>query len=396
VHEELLALGAQLSYPALTSFCRRCGIQRTEKVPAGRYSFAPGEEMQHDTSLHRIQIGGHERRATTAALVLCYSRMLYFQHYPRFTRFECKLFLTKALQYFGGACRVCLIDNTHLVVLSGTGSRMVPVPEMAALAERYGFVFKAHEKGDANRSGRVERPFAYIENNFLAGRDFQDWEDANRQAGAWCDTVNASVKRHLRASPRELYAAEQPQLVAPPAWVSEVYALHHRIVDVEGCVTVHTNRYSAPAQLIGRRVEVRETENRIEVYCGPRRVACHPRLLEACGQRVLLPEHRPAREQNHRTQPPAEEKTLLELAPELAEYVAALKQHAGGRGTPALRRLLQIVRDYPRQSVLPAVSSAAHYRLYDLERLERMVLRQIAGDYFLLPDPDGSDNDRGD
>ena len=40
---------------------------------------------------------------------------------------------------------------------------MVPVPEMAAFAERYGFDFVAHEKGDANRSAHVERRFDYIE-----------------------------------------------------------------------------------------------------------------------------------------------------------------------------------------------------------------------------------------
>lgn len=46
---------------------------------------------------------------------------------------------------------------------------------MAAFAERFGFSFVAHEPGDANRSGRVERPFSFIENNFLAGRTFSSW-----------------------------------------------------------------------------------------------------------------------------------------------------------------------------------------------------------------------------
>ncbi len=35
------------------------------------------------------------------SLVLCYSRLIFFQVYPRFTRFECKAFLTEALCYFG-------------------------------------------------------------------------------------------------------------------------------------------------------------------------------------------------------------------------------------------------------------------------------------------------------
>jgi hypothetical protein len=43
------------------------------------------------------------------------------------------------------------------------------VPEMAAFGERFGFQFAAHAIGNANRSARVERPFHFIEHNFLAG-----------------------------------------------------------------------------------------------------------------------------------------------------------------------------------------------------------------------------------
>ena len=43
VHEELTAAGAELSYPALTAFCRRQGIGQTPIVPAGQYHFEPGD-----------------------------------------------------------------------------------------------------------------------------------------------------------------------------------------------------------------------------------------------------------------------------------------------------------------------------------------------------------------
>jgi len=152
------------------AIARTMGIGQPEKIPAGRYDFEPGQEMQHDTSPHEIALDGRARRVHTASLVLCYSRMLFFQFYPRFTRFECKVFLAEAFAFLGGAAAVCMIDNTHLVVLAGTGREMVPVPEMEAFAERYGFTLRAHERGDANRSARVERPFSFIEGNFLAGR----------------------------------------------------------------------------------------------------------------------------------------------------------------------------------------------------------------------------------
>lgn len=387
VHEELVAGGAAISYPALTAFCRRAGIGQSEKIPAGRYEFEPGQEMQHDTSPHEIILGGKTRKVQTASLVLGYSRMLFFQFYPRFTRFECKVFLAEAMSYMNGACAVCMIDNTHVVVLAGTGEEMTPVPEMIAFGERYGFAFRAHEKGDANRSGKVERPFSFIEGNFLAGRSFQSWEDANAQARAWCDRVNATFKRHLRASPRELYAVEHARLRPLPPWVPPIYLLHHRIVDVEGFVSVNTNRYSVPASLIGRRVEVRETWERIEIFDGPRRVASHRREIEPVGGRYLLPEHRvPRGVKASRRGPCSEEVTLIDAVPEIRTYIAGLKESAGGRGTLALRRLLQMVREYPREPVLAAVHTASHYGLYDLDRLETMILRRVARDYFIVPE----------
>ena len=284
-----------MSYPALTAFCRRQGIGQKPIVPSGRYQFEPGEELQHDTSPHEVTIAGKKRKAQTASGVLCYSRMLFFQIYPTFKRFDCKVFLTDALRYAGGAPQRVMIDNTHVVVLRGTGREMVPVPEMAAFAERFSFEFKAHEIGNANRSARVERDFHFIENNFLAGRTFSSWEDVNNQARQWCDRVNSTYKKHIRAVPRELFAIEQTHLKPLPAWIPEVYQLLGRMVDIEGYVALNTNRYSVPVAWIGRRVEVRETKDKVEIQLDARNFVTHSRVADAQQQRITLAQHRPPR-----------------------------------------------------------------------------------------------------
>jgi hypothetical protein len=385
VHEELRAGGAELSYPALTAFCRRHGIGYQPPVPAGRLEFAPGEELQHDTSPHEVELAGKKRKVQTASAVLCYSRMLFFQCYPTFQRFDCKVFLTDALRYFSGAPQRVMIDNTHVVVLRGTGRDMVPVPEMAAFGERFGFAFVAHAIGNANRSGRVERGFRFIEGNFLAGRSFSSWEDLNQRAREWCDKVNSTYKKHIRAIPRELFAVERLHLKPLPAWIPEVYRLHQRLVDIEGYVALNSNRYSVPVEWIGRRVEVRETRDKIEIQLDAHRLVTHRRIAEAEHQRVLLPEHRPPRGQRApRPDPHPEENAILTAAPELAEYVAGLKQRSRKVVTLALRQLWRFVREYPREPLLGAVREAGRYGLYDLDRLERMILRRVTREYFLL------------
>ena len=81
-----------------------------------------------------------------------------------------------------------------------------------------------------------------------------------------------------------------------------------------------------------------------------------------------------------------EEEKLRAALPGMEAYVAGLKQRAAGQGTLALRRLIQMVGEYPRDAVLKALAEAAQYGLYDLDRLERMVLRNVRNDFFRLPD----------
>jgi len=138
VHEELLAAGAEVSNPALTAFCRRHGIGQAPPEEVGQYHFAAGEELQHDTSPRDIELGGRKRTVQTASAVLCYSRMLFFQCYPTFQRFDCEVFPTEALRYFSAATERVMIDNTHVVVWRGSGREMVPVPEMGARLRQCG------------------------------------------------------------------------------------------------------------------------------------------------------------------------------------------------------------------------------------------------------------------
>jgi len=240
----------------------------------------------------------------------------------------------------------------------------------------------------------VERPFWFIENNFLAGRTFASWEDLNQQARQWCDRVNATYKKYIRAVPRELFAVERLHLKPLPAWIPEVYRLHQRTVDVEGYVSVNSIRYSVPVSWIGRRVEVRETRDKVEIELDARHLVTHVRAVTPQSPRITLAEHRPPRGEGvPRRDPHPEEQALLQAAPEIAGYVAALKQKGRKVMALALRQLLRLLKEYPREPFLAAVREAAQYGLYDLDRLERMILRRVARDYFLLLDTDSDPHD---
>src|SRR6202008_4307447 len=107
----------------------------------------------------------------------------------------------------------------------------------------------------------------------------------------------------------------------------------------------HSNRYSVPVAWVGRPVEVRETRDKIEIQRDAHNTVTHERVPDQQFQRITLAAHRPPRGQGlKRNALHPEEQAILQAAPEIAVYVAALKQHIPKLLVLALRQLLRLVR----------------------------------------------------
>jgi hypothetical protein len=281
-----------------------------------------------------------------------------------------------------------VIDNTSVIVACGSGPNAEMAPEMEAFGRIFGITFVAHRIGHADRKARIERPFDYVERNFLAGRTFSDWHDLNHQALAWCnEKANKKPKRSLGMSPDEAYLMEKPYLKPLPAYLPPIYDIAHRVVDVEGFVSLDTNRYSVPDSLIGKKVEVRKHNERVLVFFDHKQVASHPRIIGKRDTHVTCPGHHgPLLRDRVYRGPSAEERALLGESEILDRYVKEIKKRSPGRGVQKLRRLLNLKRTYPIEPFLAALGKALDYGLYDLSRLEKMIIERVAGDFFRLPD----------
>lgn len=372
-------------YSTLTRWVRQAELRQPVKR-SGEYHHAPGQEMQHDTSPHKLEMAGKRITAQCAGLTLAYSRRLFIWYYPRFTRFEAKDFLLRAVRFMDGACPLCVIDNTSVMLAGGAGPDAVFAPEMAAFARALGFKFLAHRVNDPNRKARIERPFAYVEGNFLPGRRFISFDDVNAQALAWCaEVANAKPKRSIGMAPEAAYVMEKPALVSLPATLPAVYEVFERVVDLYGFVSVGTNRYSVPERLVGKTVTVYKHYATIEIHHQRALVGNHPRLVGQRDARSTLPGHHTIPQRAPRA-PALRAQLLCAQSPVLEAYVGALIKHRHGRGARALNRLLQLQRSYPAQPFLAALEQALKYGMFDLARLENLVLRQVAGDFFALDD----------
>jgi hypothetical protein len=376
--------GYTVPYSSLTRLTRELGLREDKKERSGTYHFDPGQEMQHDTSPHTVIMDGRKVKAQCAGLVLACSRKLFIQYYPSFTRFEAKIFLTEAFTFMDGTCPRCVIDNTSVIVAHGSGPDADIAPEMERFGDIFGVTFVPHAVGDPDRKARIERNFYYVQMNFLAGRAFTDWHDINAQAKKWCmETANSKPKRSLGMSPEAAYLIEKPHMNPLPVYVPPVYETHYRIVDVAGYVNMETNRYSVPERLIGKQVEIHKSWDRVRVFFKQKMVADHLRLIGKRETRITAKGHHPPfnRYKAH-TGACEEEKALRGKWNVLDQYVDEVKKRSSGRGVIKMRRLLDLRHTYPQHAFRKAIEQALTYGLYDLARLEQMVLSYVAGDFF--------------
>ena len=267
VHEILVEEeGVQVSYPTLTRLVRELGLGQPAKARCDHVPDEPGVEMQHDTSVYKVKLAGHPTRVIASLLYLRYSKRRYLKFYRAFNRFAMKCFLHEALMFWGYAAKQCIIDNTNLARLRGSGKQAVIVPEMASFAERYGFKFLCHAIGHANRKAGEERSFWTVETNFLPGRSFQSLEDLNQQALQWA-TVRMENRpaSKTRLIPAKAFEHERHYLTELPAQLPAPYWPQERGTDEYGYVSFLGNYYWVPGAK-QEDVKVLQYADRLKIY----------------------------------------------------------------------------------------------------------------------------------
>lgn len=390
VHEILVEEeGVQVSYPTLTRLVRELGLGRPAKARCHHVPDEPGVEMQHDTTVYRVKLAGHPTRVIASLLYLRYSKRRYLRFYRVFNRFAMKCFLHEALMFWGYAAKQCIIDNTNLARLRGSGKQAVIVPEMASFAERYGFTFLCHAIGHANRKAGEERSFWTVETNFLPGRSFQSLEDLNQQALQW-----ATVRmEHRPASKTQLIPAkafehERHYLTELPAQLPAPYWPHERGTDEYGYVSFLGNYYWVPGTK-QEDVKVLQYADRLKMYRGRTLLAEYPLPADGVKNAHFSPAGQPPprylpKRRHHGSQ--HEEQRLRVLDPAVAAYVDFALQTPGIQRHRFVRELFALSRQVTPAVFAEVLTRARRYRVVEMGTLQRIAWLSMSQGQEPLPD----------
>jgi transposase len=389
IHEILVEEeGIQVKYSTLTRMLRGLGIGKQKQTRCDRVPDKPGAEFQHDTSPHEIKLAGIANRLIASLMYLRYSKRRYLKFYRVFNRFKMKCFLHEGLMHWGHSAPECIIDNTNLARLRGTGRNAVMVPEMAAFSHQYGFKFVCHEVKHSNRKAGEERSFYTVETNFFPGRTFESLEDLNRQAFEW-----ATVRMYNRPTdtgliPAKAFEYEQAYLVKLPRHLPAPYLIHERGTDQYGYVAFDGNYFWVPGT-DRNEVKLLEYGDRLKIYLNREDSVEYRLPADGVKNQRFSPEGMPApryQPRNRKRPTEEEEKRLRALSPAVAGYLDFVLKGAGGNQRHRfIRELFALAGRIPNSVFLQAVERALRYRITTMDTIERIALLHMTQDVPRLP-----------
>lgn len=389
MHEKLIEeQNITIGYSTLTRMVRALDLGQPHKQRCGKVADQPGAEMQHDSSPYRLKIGNQHLKVIGSLLYFRYSKIRYLKFYRAFNRFQMKCFFHEALGFWGYAAPVCIIDNTSLARLRGSGQNAVMVPEMKQFAGQYGFKFVCHEKGHSNRKAGNERGFWTVETNFFPGRSFESLEDLNQQAFDWATQrmANRPVTKS-RLIPAQVFEYEKPYLIELPSALPAPYLPHTRGIDQYGYVAFEANYYWVPGT--GRHeVSVLQYVDQLKIYHGRQLLGEYDLPPHGTKNETFYPRghHKPSRQPKWRKKPSAyEEKKLRATDNQVDAYLSFVKTQKGLQIHRLIRALYGLSQKLAPEPFIQTIQRAHKYRITDINTIERIAVLQLKDTHQVLP-----------
>jgi len=299
----ICAEGYEGSYPTLARYLRsvrgptRGVVRLTMPIETG-----PAEEFQFDWSdCNRFaRRWGWDHELHCFGCVLCWSRIKFWWFATSIETPYTFEGLVSFFEHIGGVPAVGRTDRMGQLGKS-RGPLFVLHPAAKAFARHYDLAFKVCDAGDAARKGKIERPFRDLKSCFLAEMDLDPPADVcelNRRAQSWLDRFFHPVAHGTtKVAPAERFAIERELLAALPPVRFDTARREPRRVGRTPVVEWDTVCYSAPPELAGKVIEVRQpvTERVLELRFLGRVVAVH-KVVAPGSSPQWLPEHKAAAE----------------------------------------------------------------------------------------------------
>lgn len=236
-----------------------------------RIETPPGDQAQFDWAHYEMKIAGRIRTVYCFSMILaaCRKKAICFSLSSNSDSiYEA---IQELFEDLGGITLELIIDNPKTLVVENNpkGEEEIKYNEKALLlAAHLGTELNACNCYWPRTKGKIEKPFQYIEEQFIKGNSFLSMEDLNRRAKNFINEWNNEKHTTTKRVPTEFFENEEVDVLLPlPNKRFRIKALDKRIISNDGYISIGTNKYSVPIKYATKQVQYRIVYGfRIELY----------------------------------------------------------------------------------------------------------------------------------
>ncbi len=274
--EKLQDQGFEGKYSIVKEYVRGQKKDLEEKATV-RFETMPGLQGQVDWAFfedHIVLEAGKPKKLYCFLMILGYSRMRYIEFVTDMSTNTLIRCHQNAFRYFNGYPEEILYDNMKQVVVKrllrqedSTLNR-----QFEDFAGFYGFKPILCRPYRGQTKGKVERTVAFVRDNFMTGIKYSSLDDLNGQALAWCDKVNGRPHSTTGEIPFERLGKEGLNLLSRQYLIEKI---NLRRVEKDCLISYAGNKYSVPAEYVGKDVAVVGLDNMLAAYFEGKQIALH-------------------------------------------------------------------------------------------------------------------------
>ena len=335
---------------------------------------APGQRGAHDWSDYNIDFTMEGPLVVTFfSFILGNSRRQYIELVNDKTQNTLLQCLVNTFNYFEGVPKEIKSDNQRACVDRWEAGKPVFNKKYLEFATHYRFTPLAIHPGKPKENLKIERPFYYLETNFLNGRTFKDRADMATQLRQWLNGVNdLRIHRTTGRRPIDMFYEELPSLTPLPLKAFDTSIIEYRVINKESCIEYGGYSYAAPKEFMYELCPVRITEEHITIYSP----ACSPlvtyKLAEKGSKEKYIGRTKP-RGSSYRMEANEIIKRIEGYGEVMKAYVTGLKKHHPTSYLHHLSHILSLRVNYNVQDILIAVARAIKYKVFESGSIENFL-----------------------
>lgn len=349
-----------------------------------RQFFRPGEKMFVDFCGQTVPVinteSGEVTKAQIFVAVLGASSYTFAYAVPSQKVAQWIKCHSEAFIFFGGVPEEVVPDNLKSAVIKHTHNEIITNQAYEEYAEHYGFrIMPARSRRPKDKS-LAEIGVQIVQRWILAAlrnRSFFSMEELNAAIRAGIETMNAKDSKTYNASRLARFNEAEKQALNPlpqTAYTQAEWQYHVRIPD-DYHICWQKSYYSVPYRYRFSIVDIKVTDNTVEILLNRFRIALHPRLNTP--GKSTHPEHMP---DEHKYQSEQEPEALLLWADSIGPHVARWVQmnleqkRYYANGLKSVRRLKKWVREEQnRDRTESGCEFALRFNILSFEQLKRII-----------------------